>query len=175
MRYNDYPENYSNIIVEKLNNEYKKEKNVSALQGETESAPSEQPSNSNSAFNQLTYEQILSNAQTLSNALTQNIEYLNGYLARTPNRSEQEILIRAINLLNENRKSIDNAFSVSATAPILSTGFTRRCLKEQILKLYYDIIYYSIILFGQNPSNFGLQNLNINNLNSLFDFISITL
>ena len=118
MRYNDYPENYSNIIVEKLNNEYKKEKNVSALQDETKPAPSGQSSNSNSAFNQLTYEQILSNAQTLSNALTQNIEYLNGYLARTPNRSEQEILIRAINLLNENRKSIDNAFSVSATATL---------------------------------------------------------
>ncbi len=174
MKYNDYPENYSNIIVEKLNSEYKKENKVSALQ-EDDTSPTQPPNNTNSSFNQLTYEQILSNAQTLTNALAQNIEYLNGYLARTPNRSEQEILIRAINLLNENRNSINNSFSITSSAPILSQGFTRRCLKERILKLYYDIIYYSIILFGQNPSNFGLQNLNINNLNSLFDFISLTL
>lgn len=168
MKYVDYPETLPNVLVEKLNQAYKKENLVKVQQNEV-------PISMPSSMNTLTDEQLQALAQTLSTNYANVLTYLNGYLDRSPNRNERELLNRIITLVTQNKLALDSAFNVSGTTNVSSTGETRRCLKLKILSTFYDILFNSNLLLSKDPSNFGLYQTNQSNINALFDFLSLVI
>jgi len=168
MKYVDYPETIPNILVEKLNSEYKKENSVKVSQVDV-------PISMPSSIGTLTDEQLRALAQTLSTNYANVLTYLNGYLDRSPNRNERELLNRIITTITQNKLAIDSSFDVSGIANVSSTGETRRCLKLKILSTFYDILFNSNLLLSREPSSFGLYQTNQSNLNALFDFLSLVI
>lgn len=168
MKYVDYPENLPNVLVEKLNQEYKNKNLVKVQQTEV-------PISMPSSINTLTDAQLTTLAQNLSLNYSNAITYLVGYLDRSPNRNERDILNRIINTLTQNKTAIDTAFNVSGVPSVSSAGETRRCLKLKILSTFYDILFNSNLLLSKDPSNFGLYQTNQSNINALFDFLSISI
>ena len=168
MNYIDYPETMPNILVEKLNKEYKKENLVKVQQTEV-------PISMPTSINSLTDEQMRALAQTLSTNYANILTYLNGYLDRSPNRIERELLNKIITTLSQNKFAIDSAFNVSGIANVSSVNETRRCLKLKILSTFYDVLFNSNLLLSKDPSNFGLYQTNQSNINALFDFLSLVI
>ena len=168
MKYVDYPENLPNVLVEKLNQEYKNKNLVKVQQTEV-------PISMPSSINTLTDAQLTTLAQNLSLNYANAITYLVGYLDRSPNRNERDILNRIINTLTQNKTAIATAFNVSGVPSVSSAGETRRCLKLKILSTFYDILFNSNLLLSKDPSNFGLYQTNQSNINALFDFLSLVI
>ncbi len=185
MKYNDYPENLPEVLVEKLNKEYLKSKKLQVEFEPDTTAPAPVPApaipspeidNLVVSLQNLTASEINSLVINIINGLGQLDCYLKEYACKSPNASLRQSLNNIANSVAQTKNSFVESFNLRGTTcppPCFSQSTNRRRLRDKIIDLFYCVLKNMITLFANYPAEFGLVMTLSNTLDNFYNFLTL--